>query len=57
MSIPEPMSGKRCIVTGAGQGIGRAVAVELGRQGAAHVVVADLNPASAEETAELVRPT
>lgn len=51
------MSGKRCIVTGAAQGIGRAVAVELGRQGAAHVVVADLNPASAEETAELVRRT
>lgn len=57
MSITEPMHGKRCIVTGSAQGIGRAVAVELGQQGAAHVVVADLKAEAAEETAQLVRKT
>jgi NAD(P)-dependent dehydrogenase (short-subunit alcohol dehydrogenase family) len=57
MSIAEPMAGKRCIVTGSAQGIGRAVAVELGQQGAAHVVLADRNAELAEETADLVRKT
>lgn len=57
MSITEPMLDKRCIVTGSAQGIGRAVAIELGEQGAAHVVLADRNADAAEETAELVRKT
>jgi len=48
------MSGKRCVVTGAAQGIGRAVARALAEQGAAHVVVADRNVTLAEETARLV---
>ncbi len=46
------LSGKVAIVTGAAQGIGRAIAVELARAGAA-VVLADLNDASA--TAEEIR--
>jgi NAD(P)-dependent dehydrogenase (short-subunit alcohol dehydrogenase family) len=50
-----PLADKRCLVTGGAQGIGRAIAVDLAEQGAAHVVVADRNVPAAEETAELVR--
>ncbi|WP_285313468.1 SDR family oxidoreductase [Pseudarthrobacter sp. fls2-241-R2A-168] len=42
-------------MTGAAQGIGRATAVMLAQQGAAHVIVTDRNAELAEETAELVR--
>ena len=49
------VDGKVGLVTGAGQGIGRAIAVELARQGAAGVAVADRNPDTASETAALVR--
>ena len=46
---------KRVLVTGAAQGMGRAIAVEAVREGAEHVVVADVNVAGAEETvAEVV---
>jgi NAD(P)-dependent dehydrogenase (short-subunit alcohol dehydrogenase family) len=49
------LEGKVGLVTGAGQGIGRAIAQEMARQGAAAVAVVDLNPEGAGETAELVR--
>ena len=49
------LEGKVGLVTGAGQGIGRAIAVEMARSGAAAVAVADLNLAGAEETAAIVR--
>lgn len=43
-------SGRSGIVTGAGSGIGAAIALELGRSGAA-VLVADLNLDAAEKVA------
>lgn len=50
------MPGKptRAVVTGAGSGLGRAIAVELGARGAS-VLVADINLDTAEETARLLR--
>jgi NAD(P)-dependent dehydrogenase (short-subunit alcohol dehydrogenase family) len=44
------LSGKNAIVTGAGSGIGRAVALGFASEGAG-VVVADVDPARARETA------
>jgi NAD(P)-dependent dehydrogenase (short-subunit alcohol dehydrogenase family) len=49
------VDGKRCIVTGAGQGMGRAIAVELATQRAAAVAVVDINEVTGGETADLVR--
>ena len=49
------LDSKIALVTGAGQGIGRGIALELARQGAGGVAVADRNPQTAEETAGLVR--
>ena len=43
--------GSVAVVTGAGRGMGRAVALRLGREGA-RVVVAELNPAHGIEVAE-----
>jgi len=45
---------KTAIVTGAGQGIGRAVALRLAREGA-NLVVADINLKTAQQTAEEIQ--
>ncbi|GLZ11453.1 3-ketoacyl-ACP reductase [Actinomadura sp. NBRC 104425] len=48
------LTDKRVLVTGAGAGMGREIAVEAARQGAAFVAVADIDLAAAEETAAAV---
>jgi meso-butanediol dehydrogenase / (S,S)-butanediol dehydrogenase / diacetyl reductase len=45
----------RAVVTGAGAGIGRGIALALANDGAAHVICADFNPATAESTAAELR--
>jgi 2-deoxy-D-gluconate 3-dehydrogenase len=49
------LTGKIAVVTGAGQGLGEAIAVRFANEGAAGVVVNDLNPETAAKTAELVK--
>ena len=53
--MPDPLTGKRVLVTGAAQGMGRAIAVACANQGAETVTIVDIQRESAEETAQLVR--
>ncbi|TDD65411.1 SDR family oxidoreductase [Jiangella aurantiaca] len=48
--MTRPLDGQRALVTGAGQGIGRGIALALAEAGA-HVVVNDLRPGDAHRTA------
>jgi NAD(P)-dependent dehydrogenase (short-subunit alcohol dehydrogenase family) len=54
MSKYEELRGKAAIVTGAGRGIGRAIAFRLAREGVA-VVVADIDEGSAEQTRDEIK--
>ena len=49
------LSGRFAVVTGAGQGLGEAIAVRLAREGATGIVVNDLNAETAGRTAEQVK--
>jgi len=51
--MTRDLEGRVALVTGGGSGIGRATALVLGARGAS-VVVADVDEASARETAELI---
>lgn len=46
--------GERAVITGAGGGLGRALALELGRRGG-RILVSDIDLGAAEETVSLVR--
>ena len=48
------LENKIVVVTGAGSGIGRALVVRFKAEGAKHVVSVDINPESAEQTADLI---
>ncbi|MBW8039864.1 MAG: glucose 1-dehydrogenase [Planctomycetes bacterium] len=52
--MEQQLGGKTAIVTGAGRGIGKAVALRLADEGA-NVVVADINAQTANQTAEEIR--
>jgi meso-butanediol dehydrogenase / (S,S)-butanediol dehydrogenase / diacetyl reductase len=54
VAVEPPVSGQVAVVTGGGQGIGRAIALRLARDGM-DVVVADLRGAQAETVAGEVR--
>ena len=45
---------RRAIVTGAGSGIGRAIAIRFAQEGA-RVLVADLNLSAAQETVQMLK--
>jgi NAD(P)-dependent dehydrogenase (short-subunit alcohol dehydrogenase family) len=51
---PRLLEGRLTLITGAGQGNGRALAIGLSQAGA-RVIAADVNAATVEETARLVR--
>eukprot|EP01116_Phalansterium_solitarium_P010753 TRINITY_DN2595_c0_g1_i2.p2 TRINITY_DN2595_c0_g1~~TRINITY_DN2595_c0_g1_i2.p2 ORF type:complete len:264 (-),score=70.28 TRINITY_DN2595_c0_g1_i2:230-1021(-) len=55
MSTAGKLSGKVALVTGAGSGIGRAIAIKFAKDGATAVVVADRNVSQGQETVKLIQ--
>lgn len=51
--MADAFSGKLCVVTGAASGIGRAVAIDLARRGAA-LALSDVNEQGLDETRKLI---
>lgn len=49
------LDGKICLVTGSARGIGRGTAIEMAKQGAAAVMISDINDEGGAETVELVK--
>jgi 3-oxoacyl-[acyl-carrier protein] reductase len=54
MIVNQRLGGRVAVVTGAGQGLGEAIALRFAREGAA-VMVNDLNPETVARTAEQIR--
>ncbi len=48
------LEGKIAIITGAGSGIGRALAIGFAQEGVKHVICTDLNGDNANETAQMI---
>lgn len=51
--MTSPFAEKLCVITGAGSGIGRALAIDLARRGAA-LALSDIDEAGLEETRNLI---
>ena len=51
----KQLIGKVALVTGASRGIGRGIAIELGKAGAAVVVNYNSNKQKAEEVVEIIK--
>lgn len=52
--MKQLMDGKICVITGAGSGIGRGVAAVFAEEGAAGLILTDINAAGLDETAEKI---
>ena len=49
------MSGRVALITGAGQGVGRAIAIQMARENAAGIIINDYFGERAETVAEEIR--